>query len=226
MGNILYYDDARLCLCPDGALKLVQEAYAAERHPCYGRDSLFMTEPAEGLAAEIDSLSEADTKSRDSFVLVSAVTPFVFRMLGLEDLSVLSFRSKLALCLFRDSSVRHGHSDSISKDILKQVLSELANPLYIFRSATVPSSLVASYGVPDKTGDPVVSSLSPGRMLSSGRAHVLTSVYGKTLRSERAWSHAELLCYEDNLRSGCALRLGPLGPGLRVITKSELLAKA
>ena len=150
---------------------------------------------------EIESLCETDIGRPNAYILFSPSTPYIFRILSLPDLPVIAYRDKLARALFLDENKRHGHSNSISKEIIVKTAGILADPLYVFKSASRNGSLVAVYPVLDKQNDHVIVSLVPGTTpTDSIKINLISSIYGKKKTSLLKWTNKRLLLYFNDLK--------------------------
>ena len=155
----------------------------------------------ETFSKELEDLSEKDINRRNDTITFSRHTPIVFTALGLPDLSVNMFKSKLARSLFLDSSIEHGHNDRLDKDIISKLATQLGTPIAVFDSATVRGSLVALYDIPDKKGSWLMASIAPNARAGRNEVNLITSLYGRNSEtSYRKWIDQDLLKYVDDTK--------------------------
>ena len=154
---------------------------------------------------EIESLCEADIGRPNAYILFSPSTPYIFRLLSLPDLPVIAYRDKLARALFLEENKRHGHSSGMTKDIIKKVADKLADPLYIFKSASRNDSIVAVYSVLDVQNNPVMISLTASTTRSEKiEINLISSIYGKKTDSIQKWIDDGLLLYRNDMENSKA----------------------
>ena len=154
---------------------------------------------------EIESLCEADIGRPNAYILFSPSTPYIFRLLSLPDLPVIAYRDKLARALFLDETKRHGHSSGISKEIIVQTAETLADPLYVFKSATRNNSIVSIHSVLDKQNNPMMISLSTKLGATQNiEVNLISSIYGRPVQQLQNWIEKGLLIYWNDLNDSKA----------------------
>ena len=180
---------------------------------------------ADNVDSEIDSLSKEDIGKPNAYITFTEETPYIFKRMGLPDLPVVAYRDKLARSLFLDESEKHGHSDGMSKDIMKQIASKLSDPLYIFDSAAVENALVAVYSVLDKNNNPVMISLATNLIGNKNiEINLISSMYGKKINSLQNWINQGLLRYWNDLdKSKAALSVRLQLPSVVTASDEEAL---
>lgn len=193
---------------------------------------LFRSTMPDDFSEQIDNIVEEDIgKSRNKTITFATETPQVFRSLGLKNLPVEMFKDKIARAFFLDSSERHGHNDSMNNEVLKKVRENLADPIAVFKSATVKDSLVALYDVVDLKNHMVMISIEPSKKLNFHEINMITSVYGRNSESiYKKWISDGLLLYYNNEKTRkITVRLQlPSDSSLsntNVLTKSQLVNK-
>ena len=157
----------------------------------------------ENIENEINSLSENDIGKPNATIRFSDNTPEIFRILGMPDLPMEAYRDKLARALFSSDPGKHGHSDSMSQDIMIEVAEKIDDPLYVFRS-TNGKDLVAIYSVLDKKGNPILASLRAEQQANRIEVNLITSMYGKPQASLQRWVDNGLLLYVNDLENSKA----------------------
>ena len=190
---------------------------------------LFQTVLPDNINEEIDSISEKNIGEPNSTVTFSEKTPKVFLELGFNNLPVEMYKDKIARAFFLDRSEKHGHKDSMNNNILKEVAKHLADPIAVFKSATVEDSLVALYDIDDLKGDMVMASLAPDKKVNFHVINLITSTYGRDNKNDivRWISDGLLLYYDDKKTRKLTVRLDlPSDASLsrnKVLTKSQLV---
>ncbi len=191
---------------------------------------LFQSKVSDSFEEQLEKISKEDIGVKDKTIVFSDSTPAVFTSLGLEDLSVEMYADKLARGLLLSEDETHGHSNGLSKEIVRNISKELGNPLAVFDSASVKGRLVALYDISDLKGDSVIVSIFPkAKKSNSLEINLLSSIYGKENKSVFSyWVDKGLLRYVDNTREkSLVLRLQlPSTKTLyseNVLTKSELV---
>ena len=187
----------------------------------------FITVPADGVREDIESLCPMDIGRPNATIRFTDSTPAIFQRLGLPDLPVEAYRDKLARGLFLEESKHtrhHGHANSINKDIVRQVVARLNDPLLIFRS-TNGEDLVAVYSVHDKNGNPVMISLRAKQTANRIDINLLTSLYGRPSKQLQNWINQRLLLYGNDLEnSAAALSVRLQSPSVVTAADEEALA--
>ncbi len=152
------------------------------------------------LENEIDLICEDDIGRTNKTLTFCEHTPLVFRALGIKDLPIEIYVDKLARGLFKSEEEKHGHSNSINKDLVKMVVKVLGDPIAIFDSATVQNSIVSLYGIEDKKGKLIMLSISLNKEKNNRLVvNLITSIYGKDSKSSyQNWLNQKLLRYVDD----------------------------
>ncbi len=158
----------------------------------------FQTVPSNNARNEIYALSP-DSDTRNKRITFSEHTPDIFQQFGFNDNPVVMSAGKLKQGLFGDASETSGHSDSLTADIVEQVLDRFADPYYIF-SSVHGTDLVAIYDILDKQGNPVLVSLRANQKDGRNELNFITSIYGKKGNSIQDWIREGLLLYRNDTK--------------------------
>ena len=195
------------------------------------QNTLFQSVIPDDFSKRIDNISEKNTGERNSTLVFSKETPPVFCRSGSRNLSVEMYVDKHARTLFFEPSEKHGHNDSIKKDIVREVAENFANPIAIVKSVTADDPAVALYSIEDLHKHWVMVSIAPDKKQKHHETNLLTSVYGKKSdASYGKWISDGLLLYYDNEKTReLSVRLQlPSEAHLsenNVLTKSQLVNK-
>ena len=192
---------------------------------------LFDTSVPESFKEELEALSEKDIGKPNETIVFSETTPIVFKELGMPDLSVEMYKDKMARGLFLDNTAKHGHSDSLSKEIISEIAENFSDPLMVFDSATKKNSLVAIYDISDKKGAPILASLEVSKKTPRNEVNIISSLYGKDNENTiKKWIDSGLLRYIDDTKEKASkysvslqLASGLLAYNSNVLTKSHLV---
>ena len=158
----------------------------------------FQSAPSKNARREIHALSP-DSDTRNKRITFSEHTPDIFQQFGFNDNPVVMSAGKLKQGLFGNDSETSGHSDSLTADIVEQVLDRFADPYYIF-SSIHGTDLVAIYDIQDKQGNPVLVSLRANQKEGRNELNFITSIYGKKGNSIQDWIRAGLLLYRNDTK--------------------------
>ena len=158
----------------------------------------FQSAPSKNSRKEIHDLAP-DSDTRNKRITFSEHTPDIFQQFGFNDNPVVMSAGKLKQGLFGNASEKSGHSDSLTADIVEQVLDRFADPYYIF-SSTHGTDLVAIYDILDKQGNPVLVSLRANQREGRNELNFITSIYGKKGNSIQDWIRAGLLLYRNDTK--------------------------
>ena len=170
----------------------------AARRKIRRRISLFRVPLPPSFLSELEAVTRADVGRRNRTIVFASRTPAVLRALGVRDLPVQMFVDKLARGLFLSDEEVHGHSGSISKDIIRKVAESFADPAAVFRSVTVQGTFVMLYDIEDMNGHLIIVSLIPGRMVEHHEVNLISSIYGKNNNLiYKKWILDGLLLYFD-----------------------------
>ena len=97
------------------------------------------------------------------------------------------------------------------KKIISQIADNLADPLYVFKSATRNNSIVSVHSVLDKQNNPVMISLSTKLGATQNiEVNLISSIYGRPVQQLQNWIKKELLIYWndlDNSKAALSVRL-------------------
>ena len=97
------------------------------------------------------------------------------------------------------------------KKIISQIADNLADPLYVFKSATRNNSIVSVHSVLDKQNNPVMISLSTKLGATQNiEVNLISSIYGRPVQQLQNWIKKELLIYWndlDNSKAELSVRL-------------------
>jgi len=185
----------------NGIVKVTDEAVASDVQGEYESEAergeyLFRTDTSPALQVALDSISKADIGKPNERIVITEHTPFVFTELGLPNTSIEMYQDKIARSIMLSVTDRHGHNNSITKENVLEVFSQIANPRAIFRSKDM-ISLVAVYDVLDVKNEPIMISLrNENRTIE---ANLVTSVYGKPTRDIEYWLDDGRLLYVNDL---------------------------
>lgn len=158
----------------------------------------FQSAPSKNARKEIHDLAP-DSDTRNKRITFSEHTPDIFQQFGFNDNPVVMSAGKLKQGLFGDASETSGHSDSLTADIVEQVLDRLADPYYIF-SSTHGVDLIAIYDIQDKQGNPILVSLRANQKNGRTELNFITSIYGKKGNSIQDWIREGLLIYRNDTK--------------------------
>ncbi len=159
-------------------------------------DELFQTISAPGLSSALVSISKADIGKPNERIVITEQTPFIFTQYGLPNKHIEIYLDKIARSIILPISERHGHNNSITKENLLSVFSQIADPRAVFRSKDL-ISLIAVYDVVDVKNEPIIISLKNDKQ--SIEANLVTSVYGKPTRDIEFWIDGGQLLYINDL---------------------------
>ncbi|AEC02383.1 hypothetical protein [Parasphaerochaeta coccoides] len=118
-------------------------------------------------------------------------TPIIFQALGLPNLPLVMYRSKMKTILYDKEK---GHINSIDKAILKQLPDALQDPFLVFASTS--KGYVAVLDMLDIQGNPVVVALHPNERTGHITANLIASAYGKSINALQNWIDEGLLRYQ------------------------------
>ena len=170
-------------------------------------DRYFQSVCPSSVREEIESLCEADIGRPNAY----PSTPYIFRLLSLPNLPVIAYRDKLAHATYLGKNEKHGHSYSIDKKIISHIADNLADPLYVFKSATRNNSIVSVHSVLDKQNTPVMISLSTKLGATQNiEVNLISSIYGRPVQQLQNWIKKGLLIYWndlDNSKAALSVRL-------------------
>lgn len=164
------------------------------------RDEIFRTILCATTLHDIESLTENDIGKTNTIIRFTENTPALFQEFGFPDLPLIAYRDKIARALFLKRTEKHGHSDSITKPMVKEIARTLADPFLIFRS-TNGKDLVAIYDIPDRKGNPIMLSLRAEQEVKFIRMNLITSMYGRQIHQITNWIDNNLLLYADDSES-------------------------
>ena len=234
-----YYSDVKakgnVIVAKNPKMDVINEAtggrFSFEEEPV-----LFETKLLPDINSQIESITENDIGKVNEYISVSATTPDVFVLLGMQQLPIGMYKDKLARGLYLDESRKHGHSGSIDKEIVTEMLNTFADPLLVFDSASTQGALVAIYDVLDKNGNNVLVSIeyNPEKPnLKFNAMNFITSIYGKdNSKVFNTWAEKGLLRYIDDTKKetgkysvSLQLASGLPASGDKVIRKSEIVNK-
>ncbi len=185
------------------------EAVASRGQEEYGGqtengESLFRTHNSPGITTAIKNISMDDISKPNERILISEHVPFIFKECGLPGKSIEIYLDKIARGILLPMTERHGHNNSVNKENILEVFSQIANPRVIFRSKD-SISLVAVYDVLDKKNEPIMLSLkNDSRIIET---NLITSVYGKPTRDIEYWIDGERMLYVNDLEEKKAFML-------------------
>ena len=124
---------------------------------------------SEKYAAQIDNWLAGKMKSSEHFEL--GQTPAVLRELGADSLPVI---------MSQDVMVKiTGRKHNISTDEIKNIPGAIADPIMVFKSATVDNAYLVMTELTDKSGNDVVVALHLNRKQGFNKVNRIASVYGK-----------------------------------------------
>lgn len=123
----------------------------------------------EEFSNQIDMWLSGNLKSSEQLKL--GQTPEVLRQLGANNFPVLMSQDVLTKIT--------GEKHNISLDEIKRIPNAIANPIMIFKSATVPNSFVILTELVDKSGNDVVVAMHLNRKSGFNFINRIASVYGK-----------------------------------------------
>ena len=198
--------------------------------------TLFQTSTPSTFDSEIDNLTSNDIGKPNDTIVFATNTPKVFTELGLPDLSVEMYKDKLARGLFDSPNKNHGHNDTISQDIVKEINRKFADPIMIFDSTT-KGSIVAVYDIPPqlvkkKSINLIMASIAENTQKPNSLiVNLITSMYGKDSDfSYINWIQKGLLRYIDDKKVGgltVRLQLPSAFPptNSNILTKTALVNK-
>ncbi|MCD1653514.1 ssDNA-binding domain-containing protein [Treponema zuelzerae] len=177
-----------------------QEEHGGHEHA----EKLFQTDISPGLSTAIANISKADIGKPNERIVITEQTPFVFTKLGLPNKSIEMYQDKIARSIMLPVTERHGHNNSITKENVLEVFSQIANPRAIFRSKD-SISLIAVYDLLDVKNEPIMISLkNENRTIE---ANLVTSVYGKPTRDIEFWIEGGQLLYVNDMEKEKAFML-------------------
>ncbi len=130
----------------------------------------------------------------DSTMLPVMQTPTALQLIGAPDYPIVMRQSKLM-------KIKKDHPE-MTKAILKQLPSYLADPMIIFKSSTVPGRFVVGLELKDTTGINVVVPLELNAKSGRIDVNVLTSAYG---RGEKNHTQIQYSWFLDNIVDGNAV---------------------
>ena len=174
----------------------------AARRKIRRRISLFRASLPPSFLSELEAVTRADVGRRNRTIVFASRTPPVLRALGVRDLPVQMFVDKLARGLFLSDEEVHGHSGSISKDIIRKVAESFADPAAVFRSATVKGAFVMLYDIDDLNHHLTMVSVEPNSRFNYYEVNLVSSIYAK--KSEliyRKWIFDGLLLYYNEKKT-------------------------
>lgn len=137
---------------------------------------------------EVDSISEVVKRGHAQIL---HHTPSVLQSVGIPDMPVVMYRSKMKTILYDKEK---GHVDSIDKKILKQLPDALQNPFLIFDSKS--KGYVIVLDLLDIQGKPIVVALHPNEQTGRITANIVASAYGKSVDAIQRWIDKGLLRYQ------------------------------
>lgn len=186
------------------------------------RDEIFRTTLCATTLNDIESLTENDIGKTNTIIRFTEKTPAIFQEFGFPDLPLIAYRDKIARALFLERTEKHGHSDSITKPMVKEIARTLADPFLIFRS-TNGKDLVVIYDIPDRKGNPIMLSLRAEQKVKFIRMNIITSMYGRQIHQITNWIDNNLLLYADDSKSKnmAALNVRLQLPSIVTAFKSE-----
>ncbi len=193
------------------------------------RIGLFRADVPPSFLSDLEAVTEADVGRRNRLIVFTDRTPAVLCALGVKNLPVQMFLDKLARGLFLSDSEKHGHSGSISKDTIRKVAENFADPIAVFKSATVKGSFVMLYDIEDLSGHLIIASLIPERMVEHHEVNLITSMFGKDNNLIYSkWISEGLLLYLDDKKirkQTVRLQLPSVASlsGFNVLTKSAVV---
>ena len=198
--------------------------------------TLFQTSTPSTFDSEIDNLTSNDIGKPNDTIVFATNTPKVFTELGLPNLSVEMYKDKLARGLFDSPNKNHGHNDTISQDIVKEINRKFADPIMVFDSTT-KGSIVAVYDIPQqlvkkKSINLIMASIAENTQKPNSLiVNLITSMYGKDSDfSYINWIQKGLLRYIDDKKVGgltVRLQLPSAFPptNSNILTKTALVNK-
>ncbi len=198
--------------------------------------ALFQTSTPSTFDSEIDNLTSNDIGKPNDTIVFATNTPKVFIELGLPNLSVEMYKDKLARGLFDSPNKNHGHNDTISQDIVKEINRKFADPIMVFDSTT-KGSIVAVYDIPQqlvkkKSINLIMASIAENTQKPNSLiVNLITSMYGKDSDfSYINWIQKGLLRYIDDKKVGgltVRLQLPSAFPptNSNILTKTALVNK-
>ena len=162
-------------------------------------DLFFQNRDTEEAKKRVRDITEDSEIERRDTITFAKHTPAIFQQFGFDDLPVEMYTAKLRQGLFDNPSEDSGHSDSISKNVIENVIDGFADPYFIIRS-TDGQSLVAIYPVLGNDGNPILVSLAPNRRKGKIEINQITSIYGKNWKTIQSWIQQGLLLYRDDTK--------------------------
>lgn len=140
-------------------------------------------------------------KLGDRHVFKLGTTPEVLRLLGIDDLPIELSASVLSLKL-------NEHPELNIED-LKFLPHEIANPIAVFDSSTVPNALVVLTEITASNGKPVVAAIHFNKLLNNGKieVHSIRSVHSRDISQLDSAIRRKELRYINRKRIPSYLRL-------------------
>ncbi len=142
------------------------------------RIDLFRTNVPPEFGEELKSICMYDIGLPNKTITFSLHTPPVFRELGMSDYPMVMYRDKLARGLYLISTEEHGHMESLDKNIVKETVLRIADPIAVFDSKQ-KGRLVALYDIEDLHGNWIIVSILPDKNRRASSMNLITSIYGK-----------------------------------------------
>lgn len=126
----------------------------------------------------------------DSTMLPVMQTPVALKLVGVPDYPMVMRQSKLM-------KIKKDHPE-MTKAILNQLPSYLADPMIIFKSSTVPGRLVVGLALKDEAGIHVVVPVELNAKAGRVDVNVITSAYGKGVQQ----TGTNVTWFVDNILEG------------------------
>ena len=122
---------------------------------------------------------------------------------------------------------KSGHSDALTKDNIKDVLHNIANPYMILRG-THDGSFSAIYSIIAEDGNPMLIALSTNKeMPNQTIVNRISSIYGKALDSIERWIDKGMLLYlDDTIEPPEVLQRLQLPSALQVAPDNSIVLKS
>ena len=121
------------------------------------------------LSNQIDKWLKGKMASNEMFEF--GLTPVVLKELGADDLPVIMSQSTMAKI--------NGEKHDISLDSIRELPQNLAEPLMVFKSATVSNSYIILTEMEDMNGDAIIAALHLNKTENRLNVNRIASIYGK-----------------------------------------------